>query len=147
VSSLWQKGIQRRPLRSRFNGRPKGGPRHRNMKMALNGAVTIGTLMGPMWKFRDSGWATSNFFLFGHQPPKRSRANFFQPQWATTRLPWLENDPIAREPSTLIWLRATSAKVTATFLPSAAGQPSAAVDPFRGDGRTSAITAGPEHGG
>jgi len=77
-----------------------------------------------------SGWPSENFFLFGPQPPKRSRRSTA----LAHPMPWLETNPIAREPSPDAASAATSAKVTSDPLPSAAGQPLQAVIPS-GDGR------------
>jgi glycogen phosphorylase len=68
-----------------------------NMKMALNGAVTIGTLDGANVEIRDLV-GHENFFLFGHtaEQIESLNRNGYHP------MPWLENDPIAREAIELI---------------------------------------------
>jgi starch phosphorylase len=68
-----------------------------NMKMALNGAVTIGTLDGANIEIRDLV-GHDNFFLFGHTAEQLDaiNRNGYHP------MPWLENDPIAREAIDLI---------------------------------------------
>jgi starch phosphorylase len=68
-----------------------------NMKMALNGAVTIGTLDGANIEIRDLV-GHDNFFLFGHTAEQLDEINRngYHP------MPWLENDPIAREAIDLI---------------------------------------------
>ncbi|MEB3171934.1 MAG: glycogen/starch/alpha-glucan phosphorylase [Synechococcaceae cyanobacterium] len=68
-----------------------------NMKMSLNGALTIGTLDGANIEIRERVGA-DNFFLFGHTAAELAELNRngYHP------LPWLENDPIAREAIELI---------------------------------------------
>jgi starch phosphorylase len=68
-----------------------------NMKMALNGAVTIGTLDGANIEIRDRV-GHENFFLFGHTADQLATLNHsgYHP------MPWLENDPLAREAIDLI---------------------------------------------
>ena len=68
-----------------------------NMKMALNGAVTIGTLDGANVEIRDLV-GHENFFLFGHTAEQIDtlNRNGYHP------MPWLESDPIAREAIDLI---------------------------------------------
>jgi len=68
-----------------------------NMKMALNGAVTIGTLDGANVEIRDCV-GDENFFLFGHtaeQVAELDRIGYHP-------MPWLERDPIVRESLELI---------------------------------------------
>jgi starch phosphorylase len=62
-----------------------------NMKMALNGAVTIGTLDGANIEIRQKVGA-DNFFLFGHtaeQVHELLRQGYHP-------MPWYENDPTVR---------------------------------------------------
>jgi starch phosphorylase len=68
-----------------------------NMKMALNGALTIGTLDGANIEIRERV-GEDNFFLFGHTADQLAEINRngYHP------LPWLENDPIAKEAIDLI---------------------------------------------
>ncbi|MCP9819945.1 glycogen/starch/alpha-glucan phosphorylase [Synechococcus sp. Cruz-9H2] len=68
-----------------------------NMKMALNGAVTIGTLDGANIEIRDLV-GHDNFFLFGHTAEQLEAIN----RGGYHPMPWLENDPIAREAIDLI---------------------------------------------
>jgi starch phosphorylase len=68
-----------------------------NMKMSLNGALTIGTLDGANIEIRERV-GTDNFFLFGHTAAELDtlqRAGYHP-------MPWLENDPLAREAIDLI---------------------------------------------
>jgi starch phosphorylase len=68
-----------------------------NMKMALNGAVTIGTLDGANIEIRDHVGA-DNFFLFGHtaQEIEALSCSGYHP------MPWLDNDPITKSALDLI---------------------------------------------
>ncbi len=68
-----------------------------NMKMALNGAVTIGTLDGANIEIRDLV-GHDNFFLFGHTAEQLEVIN----RSGYHPMPWLESDPIAREAIDLI---------------------------------------------
>jgi starch phosphorylase len=68
-----------------------------NMKMALNGALTIGTLDGANIEIRDRVGA-DNFFLFGHTADQLMELN----RHGYHPLPWLENDPFAKEAIDLI---------------------------------------------
>jgi starch phosphorylase len=68
-----------------------------NMKMSLNGALTIGTLDGANIEIRERVGA-DNFFLFGHTASELDdlqRAGYHP-------MPWLENDALAREAIDLI---------------------------------------------
>ena len=68
-----------------------------NMKMSLNGALTIGTLDGANIEIRDQV-GHDNFFLFGHTAEQLAALQ----QAGYHPMPWLENDPIAREAIELI---------------------------------------------
>jgi starch phosphorylase len=68
-----------------------------NMKMALNGALTIGTLDGANVEIREQV-GEDNFFLFGHTTAELAaiNRNGYHP------MPWLENDPVTKEAIDLI---------------------------------------------
>lgn len=68
-----------------------------NMKMALNGALTIGTLDGANIEIREQV-GEDNFFLFGHTAAELAaiNRNGYHP------MPWLENDPVTKEAIDLI---------------------------------------------
>ncbi len=68
-----------------------------NMKMALNGALTIGTLDGANIEIRERVGA-DNFFLFGHTAEQLAGLNHsgYHP------MPWLESEPLTREAIDLI---------------------------------------------
>ena len=68
-----------------------------NMKMALNGALTIGTLDGANIEIRERVGA-DHFFLFGHNAEQvaRLQQEGYHPQ------PWLERNPSLREAIELI---------------------------------------------
>ena len=68
-----------------------------NMKMSLNGALTIGTLDGANIEIRERVGA-DNFFLFGHTASELDdlQRSGYHP------MPWLENDALAREAIDLI---------------------------------------------
>ena len=68
-----------------------------NMKMALNGAVTIGTLDGANIEIRDCVGA-ENFFLFGHTAEQIEQLGHsgYHP------MPWIEQDPAVRQALELI---------------------------------------------
>jgi starch phosphorylase len=68
-----------------------------NMKMSLNGALTIGTLDGANIEIRERVGA-DNFFLFGHTASELDdlQSAGYHP------MPWLENDALAREAIDLI---------------------------------------------
>jgi starch phosphorylase len=68
-----------------------------NMKMALNGALTIGTLDGANIEIRDRV-GDANFFLFGHDAEQVASlaASGYHP------MPWLENNEALRAAIELI---------------------------------------------
>jgi starch phosphorylase len=68
-----------------------------NMKMALNGALTIGTLDGANIEIRDRVGG-DNFFLFGHTAEQLAaiNRNGYHP------MPWLENESLTKEAIDLI---------------------------------------------
>ncbi|MFZ0409858.1 MAG: glycogen/starch/alpha-glucan phosphorylase [Cyanobium sp.] len=68
-----------------------------NMKMSLNGALTIGTLDGANIEIRDRV-GHDNFFLFGHTAEQLAEIN----RHGYHPMPWLENDPMTREVIELI---------------------------------------------
>ena len=68
-----------------------------NMKMSLNGALTIGTLDGANIEIRERVGA-DNFFLFGHTADELAVLN----RQGYHPMPWLENDPTTREAIDLI---------------------------------------------
>jgi starch phosphorylase len=68
-----------------------------NMKMSLNGALTIGTLDGANIEIRERV-GSDNFFLFGHTADDLAVLN----RQGYHPMPWLENDPTTREAIDLI---------------------------------------------
>ncbi len=68
-----------------------------NMKMALNGALTIGTLDGANVEIRDRVGA-DNFFLFGHTAEQVQEFD----QMGYHPMPWIEKDPVVRAAIELI---------------------------------------------
>jgi len=68
-----------------------------NMKMALNGALTIGTLDGANVEIRERV-GTDNFFLFGHTADQLAALN----RSGYHPMPWLENEPLTRAAIDLI---------------------------------------------
>ncbi|MFN9659885.1 MAG: glycogen/starch/alpha-glucan phosphorylase [Cyanobacteriota bacterium] len=68
-----------------------------NMKMALNGALTIGTLDGANVEIRERV-GNDNFFLFGHTAEQLAAIN----RSGYHPMPWLENEPLTRAAIDLI---------------------------------------------
>jgi starch phosphorylase len=68
-----------------------------NMKMALNGAITIGTLDGANIEILERVGA-NNFFLFGHSTDEVNQLY----EQGYTPMPWLESNPQMREALQLI---------------------------------------------
>jgi starch phosphorylase len=68
-----------------------------NMKMALNGALTIGTLDGANIEIRERVGA-DNFFLFGHTAEQIAEFD----RLGYHPMPWIEKDPLVREALELI---------------------------------------------
>ena len=68
-----------------------------NMKMALNGALTIGTLDGANVGIRERV-GSDNFFLFGHTADQLAALN----RSGYHPMPWLENEPLTRAAIDLI---------------------------------------------
>jgi starch phosphorylase len=68
-----------------------------NMKMALNGALTIGTLDGANVEIRERV-GSDNFFLFGHTAEQLAALN----RSGYHPMPWLENEPLTKEAIDLI---------------------------------------------
>ncbi|MEB3331846.1 MAG: glycogen/starch/alpha-glucan phosphorylase [Synechococcaceae cyanobacterium] len=68
-----------------------------NMKMSLNGALTIGTLDGANIEIRERV-GEDNFFLFGHTADELAALN----ERGYHPMPWLESDALAREVIDLI---------------------------------------------
>ena len=68
-----------------------------NMKMSLNGALTIGTLDGANVEIRERV-GEDNFFLFGHTAAELTALN----QAGYHPMPWLENEPLTKEAIDLI---------------------------------------------
>jgi starch phosphorylase len=68
-----------------------------NMKMALNGALTIGTLDGANVEIRERV-GNDNFFLFGHTADQLTALN----RSGYHPMPWLENEPLTRAAIDLI---------------------------------------------
>jgi starch phosphorylase len=68
-----------------------------NMKMSLNGALTIGTLDGANIEIRERVGA-DNFFLFGHTAAELVDLN----QAGYHPMPWLEKEPLSKEAIDLI---------------------------------------------
>ena len=95
-----------------------------NMKMALNGALTIGTLDGANIEIREQVGA-ENFFLFGHNARQieELNRNGYHP------MPWLENEPKVREAMHLISSGFFSEGDGSLFQPLLANLSS--TDPFR----------------
>ena len=68
-----------------------------NMKMALNGAVTIGTLDGANVEIRERV-GDDNFFLFGHTTEQLAELD----RLGYHPMSWIDRDPLAREVLSLI---------------------------------------------
>jgi starch phosphorylase len=68
-----------------------------NMKMSLNGALTIGTLDGANIEIRERV-GEDNFFLFGHTADELTALN----QAGYHPMPWLEKQPLTKEAIDLI---------------------------------------------
>jgi starch phosphorylase len=68
-----------------------------NMKMSLNGALTIGTLDGANVEIRERV-GSDNFFLFGHTAEQLAALN----RTGYHPMPWLENEPLTRAAIDLI---------------------------------------------
>jgi starch phosphorylase len=68
-----------------------------NMKMSLNGALTIGTLDGANIEIRERVGA-DNFFLFGHTAAELVELN----RAGYHPIPWLEKEPLSKEAIDLI---------------------------------------------
>jgi starch phosphorylase len=68
-----------------------------NMKMALNGALTIGTLDGANVEIRERVGG-DNFFLFGHTAEQLAALN----RSGYHPMPWLENESLTKEAIDLI---------------------------------------------
>jgi starch phosphorylase len=68
-----------------------------NMKMSLNGALTIGTLDGANVEIRERV-GSDNFFLFGHTADQLAALN----RTGYHPMPWLENEPLTRAAIDLI---------------------------------------------
>ncbi|MFN9644374.1 MAG: glycogen/starch/alpha-glucan phosphorylase [Cyanobacteriota bacterium] len=68
-----------------------------NMKMALNGALTIGNLDGANIEIRERV-GNDNFFLFGHTADQLAALN----RSGYHPMPWLENEPLTRAAIDLI---------------------------------------------
>jgi starch phosphorylase len=68
-----------------------------NMKMSLNGALTIGTLDGANVEIREKV-GSDNFFLFGHTAEQLAALN----RSGYHPIPWLENEPLTRAAIDLI---------------------------------------------
>ena len=75
----------------------KGASGTGNMKMALNGAVTIGTLDGANVEIRERV-GDDNFFLFGHTTEQLAELD----RLGYHPMSWIDRDPLAREVLSLI---------------------------------------------